>query len=291
MALRAPRRDEAAAVHAVILARDVADLGRPDYTLQDVLDDWDLPEIDLTRDVFVVEDDDGVLVGWADVDERGARVAVHPDHEGRGIGTLLREAIEARMRELDIPVRQIVVPANGAAVEHLRAAGYEPVEVHQRMRAAIDAVPAPLALPVRHFDLEAEGPAVLELIKTAFTEIESSVKQSYATWHAEVTAKSPPAFRLALDDDEGLVAAAVGQRWEDGVGYVAMLAVAARARGRGYGRALLLALLDAFRTAGLTVAELSVAGTNAPATGLYESAGMTPDVRIECWELRGAPYR
>jgi mycothiol synthase len=116
MRLRAPRRDEAVAVHAIILARDVADIGRPDYSLQDVLDDWALPEIDLVRDVFVVEDDDGMLVGWADVDERGARVAVHPDHEGRGIGTLLRGAIEARMRELDIPVRQIVVPADGGAV-------------------------------------------------------------------------------------------------------------------------------------------------------------------------------
>jgi mycothiol synthase len=289
MRLRAPRRDEAAAVHALILARDVADVGRPDYSLQDVLDDWDLPEIDLARDVFVVEDDDGVLVGWADVDERGARVAVHPDHEGRGVGTLLRGAVEARMRELELPLNQIVVPANRAAVEHLRAAGYGPIEVHQRMRAAIDAVPAPLAVPVRCFDLEAEGPAVLEQIQTAFTEIESSVTQSYATWHAEVAAKSPPAFRLALDDDEGLVAAAIGHRWEDGVGYVATLAVAARARGRGHGRALLLALLDAFREAGLTVAELSVAGTNAPATRLYESAGMTPDVRIERWELRGSP--
>ncbi len=63
---------------------------------------------------------------------------------------------------------QFVVPANRAAVEHLRAAGYECRHVHQRMRAALDAVPAPLAAPVRRFDLEAEGPAVHELIATAF---------------------------------------------------------------------------------------------------------------------------
>jgi mycothiol synthase len=288
MRLRAPRRDEAEAVLAVILARDVADVGRPDYSLQDVLDDWELPEVDLERDVFVVEDDDGALVGWADVDERGARVAVHPDHEGRGVGTLLRGATEARMRKRGIPVRQMVIPANGAAVEHLRAAGYECRDVHQRMRAAIDAVPAPLAVPVRRFDLAAEGPAVHELITTAFGEIEGNVPQSYASWHADMTTKSEPAFRLALDD-EGLVAAAVGHRWEDGVGYVALLAVAARARGRGHGRALLLALLDAFHAAGLTTAELSVAGTNALATRLYESAGMTPDFRAERWELGGSP--
>jgi len=33
-------------------------------------------------------------------------------------------------------------------------------------------------------------------------------------------------------------------------------------------------------------AELSVAGANAAATGLYESAGMTPDLASERWQLR-----
>jgi ribosomal protein S18 acetylase RimI-like enzyme len=182
----------------------------------------------------------------------------------------------------------MVVPTSGSAVEHLRAAGYECRHVHQRMRAAIDAVPAPLAVPVRRFDLAAEGPAVHGLIDAAFSEIDGNVPQSYASWLADVTTKSEPAFCLALDDDDGLVAAAVGHRWEDGVGYIALLAVAARARGRGHGRALLLALIDAFRAAGLTVAELSVAGANAQATGLYESVGMTPDFRAERWELDGA---
>ena len=162
--------------------------------------------------MFVVEDE-GAIVGWADTDPRGARVAVHPDHEGRGVGTLLRGAVEARI-----------------------------------------AVNAP---------------------------------QSYDTWCVEVGARSEPEFRLALDDEEGLVAAAVGERWEDGVGYVAQLAVARRARGRGHGRALLLALFAAFRREGLAVVDLSVAGTNAQATGLYESAGMEPDYASERWELRG----
>jgi mycothiol synthase len=285
MRLRAPRRDEAEAVHAVIVARDVADIGRPDYTLDDVLCDWELPELDLARDVFVVEDDDGTLVGWADTDERGARVAVHPDHEGRGVGTLLRRAVEVRTRERGFRVLQNIVAANAAAGEHLRTAGYERVGVGQRMRAALEDLPAPLDAPVRRFDLDAEGAVVHELLDGAFGEAEDSVPLTYSTWRAETAARSEAAFRLALDDDAGLVGAAVGERWEDGVGYVAQLAVAHRARGRGHGRALLLALLHAFRDAGLSVAELSVAGTNAPATGLYESAGMAPDFRAERWEL------
>jgi ribosomal protein S18 acetylase RimI-like enzyme len=138
---------------------------------------------------------------------------------------------------------------------------------------------------VRRFDLEAEGPAVHALVEDAFSENEGNVPQSYAKWRADVIPKSEPPFRLALDDDEGLVAAAIGHRWENGVGYVALLAVALRARGRGHGRAVLLALLHAFRTAGLTVAELSVASTNVAATGLYASVGMTLDFRAERWRL------
>ena len=147
---------------AVIVARDTADVGRPDYTMQDLLADWSLPELDFERDHFVVADDDGTLVGWADVNAGGARLAVHPDHEGRGVGTLLREASEARMREMGIPLRQSVIPANTAAIEHLRSAGYERIQVFKRLRADLDSVPPPLDAPVRAFDLEAEGRLVHE---------------------------------------------------------------------------------------------------------------------------------
>ena len=74
------------------------------------------------------------------------------------------------------------------------------------------------------------------------------------------------------------------ERWEDGIGYVDHLAVAARARGHGLGRALLAHGLAALREAGLTAAELSVQGENASATRLYESIGMRPRWTIERWE-------
>ena len=197
----------------------------------------------------------------------------------------MREAIEARTRELGYRVAQQVVAANAGAVEHLTAAGYECAQIHQRMRAPLDAVPAPPDVVTRRFDLEREGRAVHALFDAAFSEIEGNAAQSYETWHAEVQIGCEPPFRLVIDDDEGLAAAALGDRWDNGVGYVKQLAVAPRARGRGHGRALLLVLMDAFRSEGMTTAELSVAGTNAPATGLYESVGMTPDVRVDIWQL------
>ena len=74
MRLRSPRVDEAEAVLEVIVARDVADIGRPDYTLRGPAQRLARAGIDLARDVFVVEDDDGRLLGWADVEQRRARV-------------------------------------------------------------------------------------------------------------------------------------------------------------------------------------------------------------------------
>jgi ribosomal protein S18 acetylase RimI-like enzyme len=280
MHVRPARADEDEAVLAVIVARDIADIGRPDYTLEDVAADRGRPG----SDVLVVEDDAAQLVAWACVEDGEARVAVHPGCDGRGIGTLLRHAVEARQREQGFALRQSIVPTNVAAVAHLRAAGYARRSVYVRMRAALRDAPRAPDTGVRQFDLQREGAAVHALIAAAFSEIEGNVPMPFDAWHAEFAAKSEAAFRLALDDDDGLVAAAVGERWDGGVGYVARLAVARRARGRGHGRALLLALLDAFRAAGMVAAELGVVGTNAPATRLYESVGMQADFRVEGWE-------
>jgi ribosomal protein S18 acetylase RimI-like enzyme len=285
MRLRPPSQAEAEAVLAVIVARDIADIGHPDFTLEDLREEWSAPGADPERDCFVAEDD-GAIVGYASVDPRGLMVLVHPDHEGRGIGTALRTAAEARVLERGEPIRQPIPAANTVGIEHVRAAGYEREHVYQRMTADLDAVPAPpddAATPIRLFDLDAEGPEVHELIETAFTEIPGNVPEPYENWHAFVAGRSAPQFRLAVDLDGRLAGAATGQRWEDGVGYVALIATARFARGRGLGRQLLLALLDAFRREGLTRAELSVHGTNAPATGLYESVGMRPAWRSERW--------
>ena len=75
----------------------------------------------------------------------------------------------------------------------------------------------------------------------------------------------------------------VGERWEDGVGYVAELAVDGRARGQGLGRALVVALLAAFADAGLRTAELSVRADNTAARALYASVGFVADFRQERW--------
>src|SRR6476661_1916419 len=101
MNVRAPRRADAGAILTVLVARDVADIGRADCTLDDVIADL----AGAHADAWVAEDD-GEIVGYAVLDDRGAMVSVHPDREGRGAGTLLRAAAETRAGERRLKVQQ-----------------------------------------------------------------------------------------------------------------------------------------------------------------------------------------
>ncbi|MGH2969407.1 MAG: hypothetical protein ACRDK0_10140, partial [Solirubrobacteraceae bacterium] len=49
----------------VLLARDVADVGQPDFTIDDLRADWATPGLDLARDAWVAEDPGGEIVASA----------------------------------------------------------------------------------------------------------------------------------------------------------------------------------------------------------------------------------
>jgi mycothiol synthase len=285
--LRPPAEADAPAVLEVIVARDVADLGVPDFTLEDLRADWAGPDVGLEHDARVATGSGGAIQGYAILLGDDAIVIVHPDAEGQGIGTLLRRWAEARATERGTTtVRQFAAGSNERARDLLRAAGYAPAQLYFRLRADLDAVPGAPAVTLRAFDAARDETAVHTLIQDAFAEIDGHEFQPLDRWRAKTIAKDghdPSLWRL-LEDDEGLAGAALGERWQDGTGYVAELAVASRVRGQGHGRTLLLGLFDAFRGAGLAHAELSVHGRNRGALRLYESTGMRTTWQAERWE-------
>ena len=288
MRVRSPEPADATAVLELIVARDIADLGRPDYTLEDVRADWTAPGVEPALDAWLVEDGAGPL-GYAMLDDRGAAlVTVPPASEGRGVGTLLREAAEARAIERgEALVRQYVPAGNEPARTHLLAAGYWPAFSYFRMRMDLaDAPPPPDDVPVRAFARGADDGPVHALVEEAMAGVPGNEPRSLESWQAAKVDKEgwDPSLWLLHEDADGLAGVVLCERWEEGIGYVDYLAVASRSRGRGLGRALLLHGFAALRADGLPVAELSVQGENASATRLYESVGMRPVWTIERWE-------
>jgi mycothiol synthase len=285
--LRHPTSADAEGVLRVLLARDVVDIGHPDFTLEDLRADWETPGVDLERDAWVVEDEDGEIVASGLLLGDDALIYVHPDACGRGLGTALREAAEERGRERGTAVLRQPLPvgnAEGSAL--LLDAGYWPVQHYLRLRVDLADVPSAPGGGLRAFERDHDELEVHELVQTAMSEVEGYIAEPLEVWRRQRIEKKgwDPALWLVLHDDEGLVGAGLGERWEGDVGYIAILAVAARARGRGYGRSLLLGLFDAFRASGLRAAELSVHGANRGAAKLYESVGMTPTWEAQRWE-------
>jgi mycothiol synthase len=283
--VRPPSEADAASVLNVIVARDVADLGVPDFTLDDLHADWATPGLALEHDVRVA-DAGGEIRGYAILLGDDAVVAVHPGAEGEGTGTVLRCWAEARASERGTAVlRQFAYGANDAARAHLREGGYAPAQHYFRLRADLAEVPGPTEAPLRQFE-PGDEEAVHRLIEDTLGEVEGHTSMTIEEWRAKGTAKAghDPSLWLLAEDEQGLAGAALGERWEGSTGYVGELGVAARARGRGLGRALLLGLFAAFRRAGLTHAELSVHGRNRGALALYESVGMRSTWEAERWE-------
>lgn len=102
MRFRAPALDDAPAVLALLLARERADLGMPDDTLEEVLDEWRASDVDLAADARVVQAGDGAIVGYAVVRRSGTLAVVHPDHEGAGFGAEAAPPSGVRLRPVDV---------------------------------------------------------------------------------------------------------------------------------------------------------------------------------------------
>jgi ribosomal protein S18 acetylase RimI-like enzyme len=83
--------------------------------------------------------------------------------------------------------------------------------------------------------------------------------------------------------DGGPVGFALVHRWENGIAYLAQLAVHPRAAGAGIGTALLRAVFAAAAAAGLARVQLGVVSDNPRAARLYERAGMTSRWRVDAY--------
>lgn len=301
-ALSRPRAEDAAAIHDLVAACDLAVLGRVDTPLDDIVDELAEPGFDLDRDGWLAHDADGRLVGWASAYAPGGDdlveidVYVRPGSESRA--DELWELVLGRARELaaerghdratvDVGVHRADEAKRALAGRH----GFGPGTTYHRMRIDHHNPVAPPAVPpgvtLHTGDADEVRRQAHQVHQDGFADHFGFVRVGYDDWYERRQARSTTDWsRLTLARIDGRPAGVVigNDQFvpDEGCGYVATLAVLPRFRGRGLGRFLLLHAFAADAAAGRKGTILHVDSHNTtPALDLYLSAGMRPVMIID----------
>lgn len=282
--------DDAVAVYELIAAAEKTDLGEQMIELEDIQGDWQRPSLDLALDTLGVFEG-GSLVASAEVTTSGrADVCVHPGHRGRGVGTHLIDWTERRARELGLSrIGQSVPESLAGAVELFRSRGYTPRHTSWVLKLApgdelAGDGTAPQGVVIRPYE-PGEERAAYQVVEDAFNEWPTRTPSTYEDWAAPVLHR--PGFQpwhllVAAAGDELLGVCNVMVSG-DSV-WVNQLAVRADQRGRGLGRALLVAAFREGRARGAGWAELST-DSRTGALGLYEHVGMSVTDTFVHWAM------
>jgi mycothiol synthase len=284
---------------------DVHDWGEPDTTDAQLGFEWELPDLELSRDAWLVHEEHGGLVGyvWILGRDEHRRLdgwgAVHPDHRGRGLGLYLMELrrhldeVHARLAPEGVRVASYVgtIGPDRGAHELAERFGYR--EVRRFWQMVIDlpegappgAATWPEGISVRTFERGRDDRAVHAAVQESFAEHWGHVYAPFEDWAKRLEAEwFDPSLWYLADSREHVAGVLIGAVL-DGEGWVMTLGVRADWRGRGIGEALLRTSFAEFRRRGLHVVKLDVdAGNETGATRLYERVGMRVNRQYDDFE-------
>jgi mycothiol synthase len=269
---------DAQGVFEVVAAEELVDLGEVDITFEDVLSDWQRPSYDITASTVGVFDGDR-LVAYGDVaGPDHAYAAVHPDHQGRGIGAAIATWIRETARTRGSTRIGSQVPAGSAADRLMADLGYRTrwtawdLELPEGVE--ITAYPLPDGFALRDAT-PGDHAAAWTLIEDAFLEWSDRPRHpidDFASWVWARPGFEPWNLRL-LENPAGELVGATHVYLSGDSAYVARIAVRRDHRGRRLSRSMLVDAFGLAREHGATRSYLST-DTRAGARGVYEAAGM-----------------
>ena len=300
--VRAPVMADLKAVTNLIVACDIADVGEPDFTADDLLSDWQRSNFNLSTDARVIVTAAGQIIGYTDVSPSrtgmylNPNTNVHPDYRGQGLELYLLRLSEARAREY-LAEAQAAIPhvmSTGSTTEQtsslLAQEGYVPVKHQWRMELEMHKPPPvavwPAEINVRPLVLGQDERIIHRLIQQAFSDLTQYVSQPFEEWEQWAIKRNdydPSLVFLVLAREEP-VGTALCYTYPD-VGWVRQLAVLRQWRGRGLALQLLYHIFGEFyrrdkRRVGLIVDSQNATG----ATRLYERAGMHIALQLDTYE-------
>jgi len=297
------------AVTDLLLACEVAEYGRNEYTYQELREElralWTSEGFRPGPDTWVVMTYNGRCAGWSNLwfapeepEELFASPRVHPAWRGAGIGTYLIKLAEQRARELTttLPPGQCVrlhswiegVDAN--AVSLLECQGFEPLRYYWRMELSMVDRPStplwPAGIEV-HSMQPGEERLVFEVYKEAFQKHQGLPPDDFADWAAwsfREAAFDPTLWLLARAGSEivGFVLCRLDAEAQVPTGVIDDLGVKQLWRRRGLGQALLQSAFRECYQRGARQCILGVAAEHSTGmTRLYERVGMQRGRRVD----------
>jgi GNAT superfamily N-acetyltransferase len=269
---------------------EIDEHGEPDYDLEEVEEEWS--DLDLDRDVLLIETDADELVGSMTVFPRGKGVFdasgyVHPQHQDRGLGNYVVAWAERRalqdangpVEDGNLLVRSWISTINNRAVQLMKERGYEHVKRFSRMHIELDSPPSPPEFPdgieLLDLDLDRDLEGIYEVVNDSFSEHWSGSPRTFEKWKKfALGAGFEPSLWSQAVRDGRRVGVAIGRNLS-GYGWIQWIGVLRDERGKGLGAALMRHQFQQFWTLGITSIDLGVDSENATgALGLYEKVGM-----------------
>ena len=300
--VRPASRDDAQAIIDINIQHELAETGRTESTVNDVLELWDSERVVLATDTHVITTQSGELIGYTGVaaTDRGIMLDVHTTvhlsyREQPSITAYLHQFVEERARSLcaENPtlLRQLYTWSSTPSTrQSLEQDGYIVESSDYRMEITFtDAPPTPQQLQgitVRPFIAGKEERAVYDVIAQAFPDIDGKPYRPFEEWYESVFEKStsfePSMLYVALVDSQIVGTILCRIYPEDAAGYIWQVAVLRRQRGRGIARQLLLTAFEEYYRRGIRRVELSVDSESQTGSHqLYAKVGMSKRFQVD----------
>jgi ribosomal protein S18 acetylase RimI-like enzyme len=291
--VRTPTMEDLEPVTRLVNICEIDVDGVAETTLDDIRTSWQMPDFHLDTDAWVVLSPEGEYVASVDVNHRQhVRVhmpgCVHPDYQGRGIGSYLLQVAEERARQYipEAPANARVSLSTGVSSNDLAAKrllednGFQLVRHFWRMGIEVQETP-PAAQWAEGISMQTMLPGmervVFEADEEAFLDHWGHIPSTFEEWQHWTLKREgfdPSLWFLAMDGGQ-IAGFALCQNENDMGGWVHVLGVRRPWRRKGLGLALLHHAFAEFYRRDIHNVYLGVdAQSLTGATRLYERAGM-----------------
>jgi mycothiol synthase len=290
------------AVQEIVTACDIDEFGTAEYVLE-IKEIWE--SVPLSNTWVIIDEEAQTIIGYGFIEEMGkGRLDtygfVHPDHKGKGIGSLLLDSLEEVAGEYikkyqDEGIKyefNNVIPHNSPTAKALvESRGYAFKRIYSLMKSEFEKEPELLSLPqgitIRTCETEEQEKAIYEVYVEAFKDSNSFYPKPYEEWIQDRKKQGVDQSLWFCAYMDGELAGFLLAQVEDKKMWVGLLGTKPSARKKGIGALLLNRIFaEAYRRGYLSVALTVDEYSKTNASRVYVNAGMKPVFQMAMYEKK-----